>query len=110
VIVLTPAAAREIRRLQSKQDGDPLLWVRVTPGGCADFYYDLSFKDDADVEATAIESEGIRIAIDPDSQTRVRGLRIDYSEDLMGGGFRFSNPNAIVTCGCGNSFSTGSEQ
>ncbi|MBD0303495.1 MAG: iron-sulfur cluster assembly accessory protein, partial [Tolypothrix sp. T3-bin4] len=48
----------------------------------------------------------VQIVIDTNSYNQINGLTIDYSEDLMGGAFRFQNPQAVATCGCGNSFST----
>jgi iron-sulfur cluster assembly accessory protein len=53
------------------------------------------------------ESSGIQVAVDGQSVKTLTGLTLDYSEDLMGGGFRFHNPNATASCGCGHSFSTG---
>jgi len=52
---------------------------------------------------------GITVVVDAQSVNYVRDLLLDYSEDLMGGGFRFHNPQAIATCSCGNSFSVASE-
>jgi iron-sulfur cluster assembly accessory protein len=49
--------------------------------------------------------DGVQVVVDAQSISAIAGLTLDYSEDLMGGGFRFHNPNALQTCGCGNSFS-----
>ncbi|MCW6037918.1 iron-sulfur cluster assembly accessory protein [Spirulina subsalsa FACHB-351] len=112
MITLTATAAQEIRRLQATQTpstpSPPLpLRLQVKPGGCASFYYDLSFSSTQDGDQR-YESQGIEICVDPESDRHLQDLRLDYSEDLMGGGFRFHNPNAANTCGCGHSFSPSS--
>ena len=58
-------------------------------------------EDDTVVEA----GEGVRLAVDPKSLLFLYGLQLDYSTALIGGGFKFSNPNATASCGCGTSFS-----
>jgi iron-sulfur cluster assembly accessory protein len=65
----------------------------------------MSFDETVKVEDHVFDLSSIRFIIDNESFTYVNGLALDYSEDLMGGGFRFHNPQAITTCGCGNSFS-----
>jgi iron-sulfur cluster assembly protein len=91
MIQFSPSAISEIKRLQSKQQqSQAFLRLAVEPGGCSGLLYHLDFV----------------VAASPDSQslTYLRGLTLDYSEDLMGGGFRFYNPQAQQTCGCGQSF------
>lgn len=109
MIDISPAAAKEIRRLMVKQQISANSFrLAVKPGGCNDFFYDLSF----DVQQTEHSNhdgiftcDDIKIFVDSESLNFVNGLKLDYSEDLMGGGFRFYNPQAKTTCGCGNSFS-----
>ncbi|MTJ07032.1 MULTISPECIES: iron-sulfur cluster assembly accessory protein [unclassified Anabaena] len=113
MIHLSPAAVNEIRRLKSKQPSNILFRLRVKSGGCADWFYDLAFDTTVNSEGdrttqaidTVLELQGIPVVIDSESLDYINGLSIDYSEDLMGGGFRFQNPQAISTCSCGNSFS-----
>jgi iron-sulfur cluster assembly protein len=106
MIQLSIAAAREIARLKSMQQQPSVKFrLAVKPGGCSGWYYDMSFDDVIDADDHIFESQGIQIAIDLESIQYVGGMTIDYSEDLMGGGFRFHNPQAVAICGCGNSFS-----
>ncbi|WP_017306365.1 HesB/IscA family protein [Spirulina subsalsa] len=110
MITLTESAAKEIRRLQATQTPSSpspqlALRIQVKPGGCAALYYDLSFALSQQDGDQTYESQGIEICVDAESDRHIQGLRLDYSEDLMGGGFRFHNPNALNTCGCGHSFS-----
>ena len=105
MIILSQAAAREIRRLQDTCDNpDGQLRLSVKAGGCAGFYYGLEFAETVETSDRHYESEGIAIVIDEDSDRYLSDLKLDYSQDLMGGGFRFHNPKALKSCSCGNSF------
>ena len=112
MIQISQAAADEIQRLKSKQKQPDLLFrLTVKPGGCYDWFYDMSFNDkqaltDGD---RLFDCNGIQVVIDTQTAAKIKGLTIEYSEDLMGGGFRFYNPQAKTVCGCGNSFSANSE-
>ncbi|MEO1373463.1 MAG: iron-sulfur cluster assembly accessory protein [Cyanobacteria bacterium J06635_10] len=108
MIQISQVAADEIQRLKSKQKQPNLLFrLTVKPGGCSDWFYDMSFDDEqtlADGDRIFTCNE-IQVVIDGATLEHIEGLAIEYSEDLMGGGFRFYNPQAKTICGCGNSFS-----
>ncbi len=105
MIHLSQAAVRELNRLKSRQNTEEIYFrIKIEAGGCSEFFYAMSFVDAAESEDRVFKCEGLETLIDPVSARYVEGLTIDYSEDLMGGGFRFHNPNATQTCGCGNSF------
>lgn len=105
MIELSRAAVSEVRRLQSKHHTpEAYLRLGVQQGGCAQFYYTLDFEPTLNTGDRVYDCSGIRIVVDAQSFPSLNGLRLDYSEDLMGGGFRFHNPNAVESCGCGNSF------
>lgn len=112
MIKLSQAAADEIKRLKSKQKQPNLLFrFAVKPGGCSGWFYDMSFNH----EQTLTDSDyvftcsDIQVVLDTETAAHIQGLTIEYSEDLMGGGFRFYNPQAKTVCGCGNSFSVTSD-
>lgn len=105
MINLSIAATHEIKRLQSKQPTNNLLRLQIKSGGCADWFYDLSFDTIVKPEDQYFEINGISLVIDNTSLNYIQDLFVDYSEDLMGGAFRFHNSQATSTCGCGNSFS-----
>jgi iron-sulfur cluster assembly protein len=107
MIHLSSAAIQEIERLKAKQPTYILFRLRVKSGGCADLFYDLAFDTTVQSQDQVLELHDIHVVIDSQSLSYINGLLIDYSEDLMGGGFRFHNPQAISTCSCGNSFSIG---
>lgn len=105
MIKLSKAAADEIKRLQARrQKQDARLRFGVQPGGCADFYYTLDFDKALNPGDRIYASGDIEIIVDEKSVNYINELTLDYSEDLMGGGFRFHNPKAAESCGCGNSF------
>ncbi len=105
MIHLSQAAISEIGRLQLKQQPNALLRLTIKLGGCSGWFYDMSFDETVKASDRVFNLSGIKVVIDHESLNYVNGLALDYSEDLMGGGFRFHNPQAIATCGCGNSFS-----
>ena len=106
MIQLSPSAVKEIQRLLSKQNNPNLVFrLQVQSGGCSGLLYNMRFDDAIACDDRVFNCTGIRVVVDPTSCDYVKDLRLDYSEDLMGGGFRFHNPQAVASCGCGNSFS-----
>lgn len=115
MIHISQAAATEIKRVQiSRNQPDSLFRLRVKPGGCSGLFYSLELDEPSRASNSLSESsaggdliyeiQGICVVVDELSSSSVRGLKLDYSEDLMGGGFRFQNPHATYTCSCGLSF------
>lgn len=106
MIQISTTAVNEIKRLRAKQrNPNPVFRLQVKSGGCCDLVYDLKFDHEVHLGDHLYDCTGISVVVDPISFNYISDLTLDYSEDLMGGGFRFQNPNAIATCGCGNSFS-----
>jgi iron-sulfur cluster assembly protein len=105
MINLTPAAVQEIKRIQ-KSRSQPHSYFRlgVKPGGCSGFYYTLDLAETPQTSDRVFECQSISIVVDAESEPYLEELKLDYAEDLMGGGFRFYNPNASNSCGCGLSF------
>ncbi len=87
-----------------KSDTDSGLRVTVESGGCAGNKYLIGIDSEPRADDTVIESGGIRLFIDPQSQPKLEGIRIGFVESLEGSGFTFDNPNATAQCGCGKSF------
>ncbi|MGA7935759.1 MAG: iron-sulfur cluster assembly accessory protein [Kovacikia sp.] len=105
MINLSASAKNEILRLKAKRRNSGLLFrLGVQPIGCLGLSYAMDFTETAQSGDQIYDSDDIQIVVDPGSLPYLRGLTIDYSEDLMGGGFRFRNPNASQNCSCGNSF------
>ncbi|MAF65509.1 MAG: iron-sulfur cluster assembly accessory protein [Planctomycetes bacterium] len=107
MISLTSRAIIEVKRIIEEQalPEATALRVGVKGGGCSGFSYTLGF-DDAVTETDQIhEVDGVRVICDPKSFLYLNGTQIDFEDNLMGRGFKFGNPNANKTCGCGESFS-----
>ncbi|MBD1922785.1 iron-sulfur cluster assembly accessory protein [Microcoleus sp. FACHB-831] len=105
MINISKAAKGEILRLRSKrQNQDLCLRLAVKQGGCSGFSYSIEFERMEGSEDNVYDCGGIIVLVAAEDLKFINGLTIDYSEDLMGGGFRFHNPNAVQSCGCGNSF------
>ncbi|WP_309734025.1 iron-sulfur cluster assembly accessory protein [Chamaesiphon sp. OTE_75_metabat_556] len=102
---ISKAAIAEIHRMQSvRQRFDCKFRIGFTPGGCEHFYYSVDLTDAIAADDRLLEVNGIAVVIDRQQLAHLERLKLDYSEDLMGGGFRFENPIATHVCGCGNSF------
>jgi len=102
---VTSKAATEIKRLLEGEDiPNAVLRVRVVPGGCSGFSYEMGFDDITEETDNIIESGGIKIAIDEWSMPYLQGAILDYADGLHGTGFSIKNPNAKGSCGCGSSF------
>ena len=103
---LTAKAAEKVKEIRVAEDlGEQGLRVRVLGGGCSGFSYDLHFEHETTDLDQVFESEGIKLYIDMMSYQYLEGTEIDYVEGLHGAGFKFVNPQATGTCGCGSSFS-----
>lgn len=107
MINLTDSAKNEVKRLIS-QNSKPGVFLRVgvKGGGCSGMTYDVMF-DDRFKEGVdrPFDVDGVRVVSDAKSLLYVSGMTVDFSADLVGGGFKFINPNATGSCGCGTSFS-----
>jgi iron-sulfur cluster assembly accessory protein len=105
VLTITPRAAEKIKALREaeKVEADRWLRVGVTGGGCSGFTYFMDF-DAAREDDHVVESDGVKVFVDPRSAMYLRGSQLDYVEGLMGAGFKIHNPNVKGTCGCGHSF------
>lgn len=106
MITLTENAATAIRRFISGSE-TPVSGLRVliSGGGCSGFQYGLRLEETPAEEDTVVECNGVQVFIDPTSTTLLSGIVIDFIDNIDGAGFKFENPNATATCGCGNSFS-----
>jgi iron-sulfur cluster assembly accessory protein len=105
-INLTPKALEMVKQMHKKEGlgAEQGLRISVVGGGCSGFQYSLSFDVQKDGD-TANEIDGTKIFVDEISLPYIAGTTLDYVEGLHAGGFRFDNPRASRTCGCGSSFS-----
>jgi len=111
VVTMTARAADKLKEIVAKQDRTDLaLRVYVTPGGCSGFSYGMTFAEGSEEDDTLVEQDGVRIVMDPMSEMHIKGSEIDFVDALMGGGFALRNPNAVSSCGCGQSFKTANDR
>jgi iron-sulfur cluster assembly accessory protein len=107
IIGVTAVAVDKIRSLMAEKNLTGYgLRVFVAGGGCSGLQYGMAFEGNPLETDSIAEVDGVRIIVDPVSLDYVRGASIDFVDNLMGGGFRIDNPNAVSTCGCGHSFRT----
>lgn len=108
IIQLTEQAAQELKSYLEKQ-GKPgaALRIFVTAGGCSGLSYGMVVDEKFGEDDFVIDHNGAKVVVDRSSAPFIAGSVIDYkTEKLMGGGFVVTNPNAVSTCGCGESFRT----
>ncbi len=104
VVNLTESAARQVKEmLASPENAGKNLRVYVEGGGCSGLQYGMVF-DEKRADDVSSDFFGVSVLVDPFSASYLRGAVVDFSEELTGGGFKISNPNARQSCGCGKSF------
>jgi len=106
-IVLTASAAARVQRLlEERQLAGHALRVFVSGGGCSGMQYGMALEGQPRETDHRFGFGGVDVVVDPVSMDYLSGVTIDYVDDLMGGGFKIENPNAVSSCGCGHSFKT----
>lgn len=111
MVTLTEAASNKVRELlhEHRDEGELYLRIYVTGGGCSGLSYGMSLDEKRD-DDHVVDAGGVTVVIDPVSARFLKGCEIDYKEAFMGGGFAITNPNAVRTCGCGQSFHTADDE
>ena len=105
ITISEKAATRLKNIMQSEESSKKGVRVAIDTGGCSGMSYNITFDGEKKEFDKVYESHGIKIFCDVKSWIYVRGCEIDFSNDLLNGGFKVNNPNANRTCGCGISFS-----
>jgi len=105
-ITLTEDAAKRVNAILTGEGKKGYyLRINVSGGGCSGMSYNLTFDNKEKEFDKVYKSKGVKIGCDIKSWFYVKGTEIDFSDDLLAGGFKLNNPNANRTCGCGTSFS-----
>lgn len=106
-LALTDEAIQQVKTLleRDRREGAGLR-VAVTNGGCSGYSYKLDFAEAPVNGDIVLQQNDVKIYVDHESAPYLEGMVIDFTKSLYGGGFKFTNPNATATCGCGTSFST----
>ena len=104
MIQLSVSAKKEVLRLLSGKP-ESFLRIGVKGGGCSGLSYDVKLDSQVLEFDRTFEDDGVKVVCDSKSLVYLDNMMIDYSDELVGGGFKFVNPNASGSCGCGTSFS-----
>jgi len=104
LVRLTSRASKKITELIQREKVGDFLRVRITGGGCNGLSYKMKFVDSPRNGDLYLESEGSKVLVDSKTALYLRGTTLDYSDKMVAGGFKFSNPNAKASCSCGESF------
>jgi iron-sulfur cluster insertion protein len=102
---LSPAAAARVAAIAARQSKPAMLRLAVEGGGCSGFQYKFGLEETPDADDLVVETDGVRLVVDPMSLELVAGCTVDYVESLGGAAFKVENPQASAGCGCGSSFS-----
>lgn len=105
LVRLTEAAGNKVRALIVREKQGEFLRVAITGGGCNGLSYKLKFTPEPKRGDILVRTAGIAVLVDPRTALYLKGTVVDYSSQLIAGGFKFTNPNAKASCSCGESFS-----
>ena len=106
LVSLTPKAVEMVKDAMARENMQGHgIRVGVVGGGCSGFQYSMDFESQPREGDTTLEQDGVKLFVDPMSSMYLAGVTIDYVVGLPGAGFKFINPNAKSTCGCGQSVS-----
>lgn len=105
LVWVSEAAGAKLNALIPREQKGDYLRVKITGGGCNGLSYKMKFVADPKRGDILVRSSGAQILVDTKSALYLRGTHLDYSDKMVGGGFKFSNPNAKSSCSCGESFS-----
>ncbi|WP_449370474.1 HesB/IscA family protein [Thiomonas sp.] len=103
-ISVTPKAATQVRKAIDKRGSGLGLRLAIKTSGCSGYAYALEFVDAVNDDDACFETEGVTIVVDQRSLPLLDGTQLDWTREGLNEGFRFLNPNASATCGCGESF------
>jgi iron-sulfur cluster assembly protein len=105
LVKLTSAAGSKVRTLAAREKQGDFLRVAITGGGCNGLSYKLKFAAEPRRGDILVQTSGVPVVVDPKTALYLKGTVLDYSDAMVAGGFKFSNPNAKASCSCGESFS-----
>jgi iron-sulfur cluster assembly protein len=105
LVRLTEPAGRKVKALIARENQGEFLRVAITGGGCNGLSYKLRFAPEPKRGDILVRTAGVQVLVDARTALYLKGTQLDYSTQLIAGGFKFTNPNAKASCSCGESFS-----
>ncbi|MCR6107827.1 iron-sulfur cluster assembly accessory protein [Salipaludibacillus agaradhaerens] len=110
MLTITEAAVGQVKAMMADDDDAKYLRIGVQGGGCSGLSYVMGFDTEINEEDKHLEIEGLEVVVEKENIPMLEGVKIDYKQNMMGGGFTIDNPNAIANCGCGSSFRTATNE
>lgn len=104
LVRLTEPAGRKVAALAAREGQGSYLRIAITGGGCNGLSYKMKFVPEPRAGDILVRSGGAQVVVDPKTALYLKGTVLDYSDKLIGGGFKYTNPNAKASCSCGESF------
>jgi iron-sulfur cluster assembly protein len=105
LVRLTAPAGAKVAALIAREQQGEWLRIAITGGGCNGLSYKLRFTTGPKRGDILVRSAGVPVLVDAKTALYLKGTVVDYSDKMIGGGFKFTNPNAKASCSCGESFS-----
>jgi iron-sulfur cluster assembly protein len=105
LVKLTEPAGTKVNALIAREKQGDYLRIAITGGGCNGLSYKMRFTGDTKKGDILVRTGGASVLVDPKTALYLKGTLLDYSNKMVGGGFKFTNPNAKASCSCGESFS-----
>jgi iron-sulfur cluster assembly protein len=111
MITISESATDQIKTMLAGEEiPNMFLRLSVKAGGCSGFSYGMGFDDNQSADDKVMDFHGLKVVVDSDSNKYLDGVQIDFKDSGMGGGFTIENPNAVASCGCGQSFKARDEE
>lgn len=104
MITLTPEAISKVKSILAERKEESGLRIAVVGGGCSGFQYQMTLDKEPHEDDKVLDLDGLTVYVDARSLSYLNGTKVDYVDGLSGSGFKFENPNAKASCGCGESF------
>jgi iron-sulfur cluster assembly protein len=104
MLTLTPGAIAKVKSILNERKEENALRITVAGGGCSGFQYQMTLDREAKPDDKTLDMEGLKVLVDSRSMLYLNGTEIDYVDSAKGSGFKFDNPNAKASCGCGEKF------
>jgi iron-sulfur cluster assembly protein len=105
LVKLTEPAGAKVQALIARDREGDFLRVAISGGGCNGLSYKLRFVPEPKKGDILVRTAGAAVLVDPKTALYLKGTVVDFSDRMIGGGFKFTNPNAKASCSCGESFS-----
>ncbi|PPI86806.1 Fe-S cluster assembly scaffold SufA [Candidatus Pantoea edessiphila] len=102
---LTISAEKKIFSLINKNPEIKGLWLGIKKSGCAGFKYIVDLIQNPSSQDLKFSFQYVTLFVSLQAMPFIDGTQIDYVNEGLNQHFKFNNPKAQNSCGCGESFS-----